>query len=180
MYQPSFFMPETSTVSFLYQRHASLLMIYVRRLVSSWEDAEDITLEVFLAALEQEKRLAELSEPAQLAWLKRVAHNKVIDLYRRASISSPSTLETISEWISDNRELTPEQAALRQETFALLRVHLAKLPQAQQEVLQLHFEAGLRCKEIALLLEKREGTVRSLLSRALNVLRRFYQEERGE
>lgn len=180
MYQPSLFMPEDSIVSLLYQRHASLIMVYVRRLVSSWEDAEDIALEVFLAALEQEKRLVELSEHAQLAWLKRVAHNKVVDLYRRTSISPPSTLETISEWISDSKELTPEQATLRQETFARLRTHLAKLPQAQQEVLQLHFEAGLRCKEIALLLQKREGTVRSLLSRALNILRKLYQEETGE
>ncbi len=57
MHQSSLFAQDNSTVSHLHQRHASLIMISVRRLVPSWEDAEDIVLEVFLAALEQEKRL---------------------------------------------------------------------------------------------------------------------------
>jgi DNA-directed RNA polymerase specialized sigma24 family protein len=43
----------------------------------------------------------------------------------------------------------------------------------------LRFEAGLRCKDIAALLHKPEGTVRSLLSRSLNYLRALYQEEPG-
>ena len=180
MQQPSLIVEDTSLVSLLYQRHASLIMIAVRRLVPSWEDAEDIVLEVFLAALKQEKQLAELSDQAQLAWLRRVSHNKVVDLYRKIPSNTLPPIEAISEWISDNKVLTPEQTALQREAFALLRSHLAKLPVAQQEVLRLHFETGLRCKEIAILLNKREGTVRSLLSRSLNVLRKMYQEEIGE
>lgn len=179
MYQPSLFAQDNSTVSLLYRRHASLIMVSVRRLVPSWEDAEDIVLEVFLAALEQEKQLAALSDQTQLAWLRRVAHNKVVDLYRRSSAGPPAPVETFSEWIPDHKELTPEQAALQQEAFALLRTHVASLPLAQQEVLRLHFEAGLRCKDIAALLNKREGTIRSLLSRSLNFLRQLYQQEPG-
>lgn len=57
MHQPSLSVENNSTVSFLYQRHALLIMIAVRRLVPSWEDAEDIVLEVFVAALKQEKLL---------------------------------------------------------------------------------------------------------------------------
>ena len=177
MHQPSLFAQDNSTVSLLYQRHASLILISVRRLVPSWEDAEDIVLEVFLAALEREKQLAQLSEQTQLAWLRRVAHHKVVDLYRRSSASPPAPVETLAEWLPNGKELTPEQAALQQEAFARLQTHLASLPPAQQEVLRLHFEAGLRCKDIATLLNKREGTIRSLLSRSLNVLRKLYQQE---
>src|SRR5258708_503794 len=128
MHQSSLFAQDNSTVSLLYQRHASLIMISVRRLVPSWEDAEDIVLEVFLAALEQEKQLAALSDQTQLAWLRRVAHHKVVDLYRRSSAGPPVPVATLAEWIPDHQELTPEQAAVRQEAFALLRTYLASLP----------------------------------------------------
>ena len=180
MHQPSLDIQDESTVSMLYHRHAGVIMIVVRRLVSSWEDAEDIVLEVFVAALEQENRLAGLSDQAQLAWLKKVAHNKVVDFYRRSSHPPLAAIDAVSNLLTDSSELTPEQTALQQETYTLLREHLASLPRAQQEVLRLRFEAGLRCKDIATVLNKREGTIRSLLSRSLNFLRRVYQKESGE
>lgn len=179
MQQPSLFRQDNSVVSLLYQQYASVILVYVRRLVSSWEDAEDIVLEVFLIALEQEKLLAELSDAAQKAWLRRVAHNKVVDVYRRTSGSSTAPFEVVAEWVSDSKELTPEQVALQQETYGLLRTYLASLPQSQQEILRLRFEAGLRCKDIAALINKPEGTVRSMLSRSLNYLRKLYQQEPG-
>lgn len=177
MHQPSLFAQDDSTVSLLYQRYASLVMISVRRHVPSWEDAEDLVLEVFLAAFEREKQLADLSDHAQLAWLRRVAHHKVVDLYRRLPASSLTSVEALAEQLASEKELLPEQVVLQQETFTRLRTRLASLPPAQQEVLQLHFEAGLRCKDIATLLNKREGTIRSLLSRSLNILRHLYQQE---
>jgi RNA polymerase sigma-70 factor, ECF subfamily len=52
---------------------------------------------------------------------------------------------------------------------------LQRLSAVQQEVLQLRFIGGLRCTEIAVLLNKREGAIRSILSRALNGLRKYYE-----
>lgn len=179
MQKPSLFVQDNSVISLLYERYASVILIYVRRLVSSWEDAEDIVLEVFLTALEQEKLLAELNDHAQKAWLRRVAHNKVIDLYRKTSGSPAAAFEAVAEWTPDDKELTPEQAVLQQETYTLLLEQLSSLPQVQQEILRLRFEAGLRCKDIAALINKPEGTVRSMLSRSLNYLRKLYQQESG-
>ena len=178
MQQQSRSVEDDSVVSALYQRHAPVFLIYVRRPVPSWEDAEDIVLDVFLTALEQEKLLAQLSDAAQRAWLQRIAHNKIVDLYRRTR-GSGAPFEVVAEWVSDSNELTPEQAALQQETYALLRTYLAGLPRAQQEIVRLRFEAGLRCKDIAGLIQKPEGTVRSILSRALNHLRKLYAQESG-
>jgi RNA polymerase sigma factor (sigma-70 family) len=59
---------------------------------------------------------------------------------------------------------------------AFLYKYLQHLSEIQQEVLQLRFIGGLRCTEIALLLKKREGTIRSILSRALNELRKYYEQ----
>lgn len=179
MQQQSRSVEDDSVVSALYRQHAPVILVYVRRHVPSWEDAEDIILDVFLTALEQEKLLAELSDTAQRVWLQRVAHNKVVDLYRRRHGSPGAPFEAVAEWVSDRDELTPEQAALQQETYTLLRTHLASLPQAQQEIVRLRFETGLRCKDIAGLIQKPEGTVRSILSRALNNLRKLYVQESG-
>ena len=159
----------------LYQRHAQTLLVFIRRYTGTREDAEDILLDVFLAASEQ-PMLADLSEGERLAWLRRVAHHKCVDAYRRSQRRSALALEEIAEAIDDDQH-NPESLALRSEEHALLRAHLARLPAAQQEVLRLRFAQGLRCVEIARLYNKREGTVRMLLSRSLNLLRRLYTEK---
>ena len=163
-------------VALLYQRHAPALLLYVRRHVLSWEDAEDIVLDVFLAALEKEETLAGLDDERQMIWLRRVAHNKVVDAYRRARTRAGEGFDEAVETIYDDERMTPEAVTLRHEEYELLRKRLASLPRGQQEILQLRFAAGLRCSEIAQLLHKREGTVRSMLSRALNFLRTIYEK----
>lgn len=167
---------DSSPVAMLYQRHAPTILLYVRRHVLSWEDAEDIVLDVFLAALEREETLASLDDDRQLAWLRRVAHNKVVDGYRRSKTRAALGLDEITEVIYDDERVAPEYIVLQHEEHALLRTRLASLPTHQQEILQLRFAAGLRCSEIAQLLHKREGTVRSLLSRSLNFLRIIYEK----
>lgn len=66
----------------LYQRYAPAIFAYLRLHISIWEDAEDVLLEVFLAALEDD-RLEAVPEDERLAWLRGVAHHKLVDYYRR-------------------------------------------------------------------------------------------------
>lgn len=175
MHQQMPYRLDSSPVAMLYQRHAPALLLYVRRHVLSWEDAEDIVLDVFLAALEKEETLAGLDDERQVAWLRRVAHNKVVDGYRRSRKHAADGLDEIAETIYDDEARAPEAVVLRHEEHALLQERLTSLPRGQQEILQLRFAAGLRCSEIAQLLHKREGTVRSILSRTLNFLRTIYE-----
>lgn len=164
----------------LYQRHVYTLLNFIRRYVSTREDAEDVLLEVFMAAFER-NALTGLSESEQLAWLRRVARNKCVDIYRRAQRRQVFSLDSFSETLYEDEERTPEEVALRSEEYALLRTHLAKLPEQQQEVLRLRFASDLRCVEIARHLNKRESAVRMLLSRALNFLRGTYEKsEKGD
>src|SRR5258708_10256006 len=67
--------------SSLYERFAVTIFQYLCQQVSNEQDAEDLLLEVFLAAF-QDESLSNLPAERQLAWLRRVAHNKVIDRYR--------------------------------------------------------------------------------------------------
>ncbi len=166
---------DTSLVALLYQQHASTIFLFVRRHIFSLEDAEDITLEIFLAALEQEETLRGMSDDVRLAWLRRVAHNKIVDHYRRAARRQVAPLEEASEMFDEDEASLPEPLALRSEEYALLRRRLSTLPPQQQEILHLRFAGGLRSREIASLLHKSEGTVRSTLTRALNFLRSVYE-----
>lgn len=177
MQQQRLLQGDSSRVALLYQRHASTIFLSIRRHIFSLEDAEDITLEVFLAAVEHEETLAGLNDDLQLAWLRRVAHNKMVDHYRRSVHRQAMALEEITDMFDDDENGEPEPALLRREEYALLRRRLASLPPQQQEILHLRFAAGLRSREIASLLHKREGTVRSMLARSLNFLRSVYERQ---
>ena len=68
----------------LYDRYASTVFAYLYQQVSSQQDAEDLLLEVFMAAHNSETFFG-ITTKRQLAWLRRVARNKVVDRYRHAT-----------------------------------------------------------------------------------------------
>jgi RNA polymerase sigma-70 factor (ECF subfamily) len=167
---------DNTPIAFLYQREALTVFVYVLRRVPVREDAEDILLEVFLAALENET-IAELSEEKQRAWLLRVAHNKVIDHQRYAARRTAVPLDDLTETMYCVEDLEPDQVFLQQEEYAQLRANLTRLPALQQEILRLRFAVGLRYAEIARRLNKREEAIRQLLSRSLRFLRNIYKHQ---
>ncbi len=166
---------DDSAIAVMYQRHAPVIFAYLCRHTASREDAEDLLLEVFLAALEHSK-FAVLGESEQQSWLWAVARNKVVDHYRRSTRHASVNLMQAAETVFENEELAPEQVALRNEEYAHLHEKLKELPTLQQEVLRLRFGNSMRCSEIAAILEKSEGSVRMLLSRTLKLLRTIYEK----
>lgn len=160
----------------LYDRYAASIFGYAKLYTPSWEDAEDVTLEVFTAALEQ-GNLSSLTEQQQFAWLHRVAHNKLVDRYRRSVRLPVVPLEQVVETVRIEGGLTPEQMVLRREELERLYKAVSTLSLSQQQVLQLRLGEGLRFAEIAVLLNKREAAVRKLCSRAIALLRTIYEKQ---
>jgi len=166
---------EDTSIGRLYQRHWLGLFTTIRQYINSCEDAEDILLDVFLAALES-RTLLSMSELYQEAWLRRVAYNKCMDLHRRTSRHPAFPLEAHVETLYDDERLAPEQAVLRQEELEQLQKHLAALSTDQQEILRLRFADELLCAEIAARMRKSEGAIRTMLSRTVHLLRGLYRE----
>ena len=164
-----------SAVSMLYQCYAPALLTYLLLHTPSREDAEDILVEVFLAALEREQ-FNELSQEHQRAWLWRVARNKIVDYYRYTKGRQLISLDEVAETTFDDDDLAPEQVSIRGEDRADLYTHVQQLPLSHQQVLRLRFVNDLRCTEIAPLIGKSDGAVRMILSRALNYLRSMYEQ----
>jgi RNA polymerase sigma-70 factor, ECF subfamily len=166
-------------MALLYRKHAPGLLTYVRMRMTSEEDAEDLVVDVFLAALEN-TRFTALSEKEKQWWLWRVTRNKVIDTYRRAKTRQNVTFEHEAESLFEDEMSSPEYIALRQEDYRELYAHLQGLPPLQQQILRMCFGQDLSCREIATRLGKQENAVRVTLSRSLNLLRQIYRRRREE
>jgi RNA polymerase sigma factor (sigma-70 family) len=159
----------------LYEHYAAAIFTYLRQHTLSREDAEDILVDTFMAAIENEQ-FAQLSEQAQVAWLWRVARNKVVDSYRRASVRRSIPLELVAETILEDETRGPEHLIVQQD---LVRSLLKRLSPLQREVMCLRFGYNLRCAEIASILGKQESAVRTMLSRTINLLRDVYKQTVG-
>lgn len=163
--------------SLFYERFAPAILTYLSLQVASPQDAEDLLLEVFLMAFKS-SNIIDLPPERQIGWLRRVARNKVIDHYRHRAVLTLLPLEEASERAST--ELTPEQYAEQRENYARLYRVLSQLKPLQQELIQLRYIHKMRFGEIAAVLNKPEGTVRQWLVRALQQLRKLYDQlERG-
>ncbi len=162
----------------LYDRFAVPIFHYLLQQVSNKQDAEDLLLEVFLAALQNES-LSSLPDGRQLAWLRRVARNKVIDRYRHIALLNLLPIEQALEM--EDTALTPEQYTEQRENYERLYLSIAQLTSLQRELIGLRYRNGLPFCEIAGALGKSEGTVRQLFVRTLRQLRAIYDQlERGE
>lgn len=170
--------PEDSAIAALYDRYAHIILNYISRYISSREDVDDMVLDVFLAAMENQVWIT-WSDGEQLAWLRRIAYNKAVDYYRRSTRHPSVELEHSPFMLFEDDTYMPEHVALRNEDYTLLRVHLSNLSELQQEIVRLRFCDGLRLKEIAQRLNKSDNVIRVTLSRALNLLRRMYLQQEG-
>ncbi len=164
---------QNSVDTALYDRYAAAILAYVCQQVASQQDAEDLLVEVFMAA-HSYSSLSGLSEERQLAWLRRVARNKVIDRYRHAALITMLPLEHLAK--TEDSALTPEQHAVQQENYQLLYHALGQLSPAQQQLIHLRYGNGLRLVDIADMLAKPEGSVRKMLARTLRQLRTIYEK----
>ncbi|GHO49500.1 RNA polymerase sigma factor [Ktedonospora formicarum] len=164
----------------LFDQYGELIFMHIRAQVQLREDAEDITTEVFTAALENQPIL-HATRSEQLAWLRRVARNKVIDYYRRQKRRPVVVLDSIADSLLDEALNNPEFTFLMREQQTQLHQHISELPPLQQHILRLRYGHSLRCAEIGQMVEKSEAAVRQLLSRSIRQLRaRFTTLEKEE
>jgi RNA polymerase sigma-70 factor (ECF subfamily) len=160
----------------LYDQFYSQIFGYVLKRVANIEIAQDITSEVFFKALKNLGKYQKRNKVPFSSWLYRIATNNINDYFRKKK-HSVLPLEEISDMIStfnnsaEAEVLQAEEELMRQEDFLILHECISKLPIKYQEVITLRFFEKKQDKEIAQILGKPEGTVKSLLHRGLGKLR---------
>jgi RNA polymerase sigma-70 factor (ECF subfamily) len=164
----------------LYEQHYSQIFGYVYRRILHSEIAQDITAEVFLKAWKSFWRFRWSSIPVG-AWFYRIATNEVNMYFRagkfRRDVSLTELLDDKGFDASDAKTTDIEKAQAERElqrfqSFVSVQSHLKALPPKYQDVIALRYFEGKSIREIAEILGKREGTVKSLLSRGVERLRK--------
>jgi RNA polymerase sigma-70 factor (ECF subfamily) len=139
-----------------------------------------VTSQVFFKALKNIGRFHYRGVPFS-SWLYRIAANEIADSYRetkRRRIYFEEDLEvTDTSNPSPESELAQAEEELhRHEEFLSLHQNISKLSFRYQEVITLRYFEHKPLEEIGLILGKSEGTVKSLLHRGLEKLRKLMKQ----
>jgi len=147
----------------LYLIHFDRIYSYLHVSVGNRHDAEDLTTQTFLKMLEKIGSFKWRSAPFS-AWLFRIAHNLAMDHFRSQRRWQPE--EEVPEPPGDE-EPSAELAAMRTIGRESMLKLIEGLSPEQQQVLTLKFVFNLKNAEVAAILDKSEGAVKSLQHRAL-------------
>jgi len=158
----------------LVRRHLRSVHAVALGVLGNPADAEDVSQEAFLIALE---KLEECRDPERFAaWLMRIVRNRALNFRESRSRREGEPLERAAEAAGGD---DPAREAERLELRERLLAALAGLPESQREVVLLHDLEGWRHREIGELLGTSEGAVRVRLSEARRRLRAALGENEG-
>ena len=152
----------------LYERYVERVYNYIYYRTGSVYDAEDLTERVFMRALRHIHNYSDRGLPFS-AWLYRIAHNLVANWYRDNSRRKEVPLE--DSLAVHPRSEHPEQELLRVEERERLLAVLRGIPEDRQQLILLKFVEHLSNAEIAEIMGRTEGAIKSLYHRTLLSLR---------
>jgi len=159
---------EVNAIGRLYDRHRESIFRYLWIRLDDRQLAEDLTGDVFMRMLDALPRYRMKGLPFR-AWLYRIAHNLLVDYFRKMNRQVTLPLDVIEEQgTEDDPDRVIEQILLSER----LQVALMRLEATQCEVVILRFLAGLSLQETALTLGKTEAAIKALQHRGLSSLRR--------
>ncbi len=163
---------ERDALEELYLIHFDRIYSYLHMSVGNRHDAEDLTTQTFLKMLESIGKFRFRAAPFS-AWLFRIAHNLAMDHFRAARRWQPE--EEVPE-PPGQEELSAEDEAMHVIGRASMLDLIDDLSPEQQQVLTLKFVFNFGNAEVATILGKTEGAVKSLQHRALASLQKQVQQ----
>ncbi|HEX5174705.1 MAG TPA: sigma-70 family RNA polymerase sigma factor [Gaiellaceae bacterium] len=152
----------------LYLIHFDRIYSYLHVSVGNRHDAEDLTTQTFLKMLEKIGSFKWQSAPFS-AWLFRIAHNLAMDHFRSRRRWQPE--EEVPEPPGEE-EPSAELVAMKTIGRESMLKLIDRLSPEQQQVLTLKFVFNLPNAEVAAILDKTEGAIKSLQHRALASLQK--------
>ncbi len=156
----------------LFKRHHGHVYGYLCSLTGKTHAAEDLTQDVFLRALKYRNSFK--SQNNFTSWLFRIARNTYFDWARKEG-RSVTVLDDPDSNIEEPTVSREDIGFGRGNDLDLLRQALDNLPEAKKEVIILSRFQGLKCEEIAYALDCKLGTVKARIFRALEALRKEFE-----
>ena len=159
--------------SYLYEKNVTRIYNYIFYRIGSATDAEDITSRVFYRAFGHINNYVEKGVPFS-AWLYRIAHNLIANWHR-------DNLRRKEVPLEDHLDLPqkidqPERMLEKNQEMAQLLKAIRRISPDRQQLILLKYLEDLSNAEIALIMGRSEGAIKSLYHRALIALREEMQE----
>jgi RNA polymerase sigma-70 factor (ECF subfamily) len=170
-------LPELATLSAetqdrFFTENFRRIFLQIYRVVGNVHDAQDLTQEAFIKALQRQDQLKDGQKAAH--WLSRIATNTALDFLRRHNRVSFCEMSDAPE---GNFE-TPETTALRSEQRDWLSAGLDRLTPRERAALVLRDVEDLPAEEVAQRLDCSKATVRSHIANARIKLRKFAERRK--
>jgi RNA polymerase sigma-70 factor (ECF subfamily) len=163
---------EPAALGAVYDQYADRIYAYIYHRVGQAEVAEDLTGQVFMRMLEA-IRTGQGWRTSFSGWLYRIAHNLVVDYYRRRGrVTLIDIDEATPIRATEGDPVRSTESLLNREQ---LRAALFQLTEEQAEVITLRFMEERSIAEVADLMDKTEGAIKALQYRAVLALRRVMQ-----
>lgn len=160
---------DSEAFSALYERYVNRIYSYIFYRTGNANDAEDLTARVFHRALGNIGRYRDMGVPFS-AWLYRIAHNLVANWHRdnsrRQEVNLDDNAGKLSHFIPH-----PESELVNTQEMENLLLAIRKLNPERQQLVILKFVERLSNAEIATIMGRSEGAIKSLYHRTLLALR---------
>lgn len=161
----------------LYDLYVKKIYRFIFFKISSREEAEDLTSEVFLKAWNYLVENSGQEIRSFASFVYRIARNLVVDFYReRAKRAAESPLDIVSETLVVSSGNVQEQLAVDSEMDAIMKA-LKKMKLEYQEAVLLHYIDELSAGEVAQILGKSRINTRVTLHRALKKLKELLESK---
>ena len=162
---------DASAFGELYERYRDAIYRYCLSRTGTAHDAEDLTSDVFVKALHSIDRYQDRGLPF-VAFLYRIARNAAID--RSRTLKQPLSVDELVTQPASRQNV--EADAMLAVDRSILLAALTKLKTEHRDVIVMRFIEGYSALEVAAALGKTEGAVRTLQHRALERLRREFDD----
>lgn len=176
----SFIEGDTSSIEQLIQRHKSKVFTYITMYLRDKSMAEDIFQETFLKVINSLRDGKYREDGRFLSWVMRIAHNLIIDHFRRERQNNVLSKDNYEGDIFNSKQLSEaniEDNLVHNQIIEDVRKLLNELPDDQKEVIMLRHYAGLSFREIA---DQTDVSINTALGRmryALINIRKMMEEK---
>jgi len=151
----------------LYDKYYDCVYRYIFVSVKNKWNAEDIIATVFTKIYENNDKITDVE--ASKNWIFRIAHNTIIDFYRKNSKIIP--IENFFD--RGDEDFGYEDIVIKDEFNGVKKI-IDQLPEETRKMLYLRFYGGLKFREIAQAVDITESTVKSTISRAIKKIKKNY------
>ena len=172
---------DQSAISQLLDRHSRRVRDYIRMMVKDRDLADDILQDTLIKVVRVIDEGRYVDSGKFLSWVLRIAHNQVIDHFRREKQQKQLTEADAGYDVLGTirfSEPTVEDRMVSDQIAADIRALIEELPAEQREVVKMRYYANLTFKEIAEATDVSVNTALGRMRYALINLRRMIQEKK--